>query len=176
MSVTVPEEEEEEEHEQEPVPPHWPKQHAAYSSFVTAREEDGRRQFRDFIMAANYAAEECAKELSLQLLIEDEYAHSFAEAQWQAHEEMNTMRAVAHSHLVDDAFCRAAEARELERLRQEAVAHDAQEEAEFAERELQAEQAAEAEREEMAEQARQATGSLGQVAEAPMCAGAQPSG
>ena len=53
--------------EEEPVqaPPIWPEQHAAYSSFVTVREEEGRRQFREFVMAANDAAEACAVELSL---------------------------------------------------------------------------------------------------------------
>ena len=44
-------------------------QHAAYSSFVTAREEGGRRQFRAFIMAANDAAEARAKEMSFQSLV-----------------------------------------------------------------------------------------------------------
>ena len=58
----VPEEEgEEDELVPEPVPvqapPIWPEQHTAYSSFITAREEDERRQFRDFVMAANNAAE-----------------------------------------------------------------------------------------------------------------------
>ena len=98
-------------------------------------------------MAANDAAEERAKELSLHMLITDEYARSFAEAQWQAHEELNTARTLAHSHLVDEAFRRAAEARELEMMSREAAAHDAQEDRAFSARELQAEQTAETERE-----------------------------
>ena len=49
---------------------------------------------------------------------------------------MNTARALAHSRLLDDAFCRAAEAQELERLSREAAARDAREERAFAEREL----------------------------------------
>ena len=75
-------------------------------------------------MAANDAAEERAKELSLHMLITDEYARSFAEAQRQAHEELETARALAHSRLVDEAFCWAAEARELEMMSREAEAHD----------------------------------------------------
>ena len=86
-------EEEEPEEEQEQEPPLWSDQHAAYYSFVTACEEDRRREFRDFVMAANNAAEERAKELSLQTLVTDEYARSFAEAQATAHEELNTARA-----------------------------------------------------------------------------------
>ena len=44
------------------------------------------------------------------VLVEDEYDRSFADAQRQAHEELNTARALAHSRLLDDAFRRAAKA------------------------------------------------------------------
>ena len=77
---------EEEEHEHVQAPPIWPEQHVAYSLFVTVREEEGRRQFREFVMAANDTAEARSVELSIQTLVEDEYARSFAEAQRQAHE------------------------------------------------------------------------------------------
>ena len=75
--IRVPEEEPEPvaKHEQEPVPeeelvhepkhPIWPEQHAASYSFVIAREEDGRRHFRAFIMAAYDVTEARAVELSL---------------------------------------------------------------------------------------------------------------
>ena len=46
--VPVPEEEP---REQVQAPPIWPEQHVVYSSFVTSREGDGRRQFRDFVMS-----------------------------------------------------------------------------------------------------------------------------
>ena len=95
--------------------------------------------------------------MSLQSLVEDEYARSFVEAQRQAHEELNTARAVAHSCLVDDAFRRAAESRKLESLHREAAAQDAREEAEFAEREL---QVAEVEMEKMTEHAIRTTESF----------------
>ena len=72
-------------------------------------------------------------------------------------------RALAHSRLVDEAFRRAAEARELEMMSREATAHDAREDRAFAVRELQAEQAAEAEREQMMEQARRTAESLGRA-------------
>ena len=45
-----------------------------------------------------------AVELSLQTLVEDEYARSFAEAQRQAREELNTARSLAHNRRVADAF------------------------------------------------------------------------
>ena len=85
-------------------------------------------------MAANDAVEERAKELSLQTLVTDQYARSFAKAQAAAHEELNTARALAHSRLVDEAFRRAAEARELEMMSREAAAHDAREDRAFAAR------------------------------------------
>ena len=85
-------------------------QHAAFLSFVTAREEEGRRQFREFAMAANDAAEARAVEMSLQTLVEDDYARSFREAERATHEEANTTRAIANSRLLADVFYRAAQA------------------------------------------------------------------
>ena len=126
-------------------PPICPDQHAAFLSFVTAREEEGRCRFREFAMAANDAAEARAVEMLLKTLVEDEYACSFREAERAAHEEANTAREIASSRLLADAFYRAAQAQELERLSREAAMQDAAEERELAARELQAEQAAEAE-------------------------------
>ena len=80
----MPEEEpvqEEEEHEPVQAPPIWPDQHATYFSFVMAREDEGRRQFREFVLAANDAAKARNVELSLQTIVEDEYARSFVEAE-----------------------------------------------------------------------------------------------
>ena len=65
--------------EQMHEPPICPDQHAAFLSFVTTREEEGRRRFREFAMAANDAAEARAVEMSLETLVEDEYARSFRE-------------------------------------------------------------------------------------------------
>ena len=94
-------------------------------------------------MAANDAAEARTVELSLQMLVENEYARSFAEAQRQAHEEANTARTLAQSRLLADAFNRAADARELQIMIREAAVQDATEDRAFAARtrvrELQAE-------------------------------------
>ena len=79
-------------------------------SFVTAREDEGRRRFREFAMAANDAAEAHAVELLLETLVEDEYVCSFCEAERAAREEENTARAIANSRQLAEAFYRAAHA------------------------------------------------------------------
>ena len=145
--------------------------------FRSARQEEGRRQFREFAMAANDAAEARAVEMSLETLVEDEYARSFYEAERAAHEEANTARAIANSRLLADAFYRAAQAQELERLSREAARQDAAEERELAARELHTSRTGSGGG---ARGARGAgptdSGELGARAEAPSCAGAHSSG
>ena len=98
----------------------WSEQYASYNSFVTAREENGRRQFNSFLMYTNDVAESHAMELSHQTMTEVEHAYSLFEAQRQAHEELNAARAGreachfdAHRRRVEDAFRRTDEAHEL---------------------------------------------------------------
>ena len=112
-------------------------------------------------MATNDAAEARTVEMSLETLVKDEYARSFREAERAAHEEANTARAIANSRPLAEAFYRAAQAQELERLSREAARQDAAEERELAARELRAEQAAETELAARAEKDLRAAENLG---------------
>ena len=110
----------------------WLEQYVTYNSFVTAREKSGRRHFRSYVPADD-EAEARVMELSRQTVLEEEHARSLFKAQRQTHEEVNTARAAsgsareacrfdaadAHRRRVEDAFCRADEAHELERRHRE---------------------------------------------------------
>ena len=87
-------------------------------------------------MAANDAVES-AIEMLRQMSLEEEHAGSLFEAHRHAHKELNATK--DHRLLVEAAFRRAAEARELEMHARESATQDVREVSEFVERERQAE-------------------------------------
>ena len=71
---------EEPEPEQPPKQPLWSETYAAYNSFVTAHEKNGRRQFKSFLVDVNDSVEVCAMELSHQTTLEEAHARSLLKA------------------------------------------------------------------------------------------------